>query len=1275
MEKSDHTQGKSLLKKYSNLQTSINPGNKKSEETEDPKYYHIWKRELPSLKDITETDTYPQVISGLILFTFFFITLTFLTQNLVFSVGVSVLIVISFVVAFHTEIFRLQSLFRSNPFSLFKEGTFWHDIQDDSILYLTHSRDKTTVGMSFFQLETLAENVRPNLSHFIKALINTEEKIPFTYQIIKKQEGEASYRILLYYAVYHLVEGTLSETKLAELNQTLMKYRTIIQGAQMPNVHHVKFTLLKGIHLINAYRAVFLQISDIADITTDFIPRKYSNVSELFVKTGILLGLSIAISLLCRAYPIPELFHLLIGVGSFLGLSVIWNRSFFTLPLKSSVFHSPKIIPLDPFFDVQFYRFRRYPDTLFYHAADSVLGGIKMSNLHHILTPPYCKPDKFYEAITTSPIPYTVTYQLSPINWPYFEKYGLDKMRESERHIFLSYSIKKDKFLLYQWFQQQYGLWNTLFTLSTSYSLPCSALDSESVNMVETQLYRQHEQLKIAYDQNYYNYSLVDLKKIKLEYGLMFELLKQKRLRRGGTYLNYSIVQGRVAVNLIAIADIFKKGIETRIGAEFNTPLHLTDFITCGNTINTEILEEESPAGFTLEQLHSLLVTNGTQESRDFTIMRILVELLQKGYPSIIFDTIGSWSRLLTLFEHTQFAEKFLYFKMRRTLMINPLNSDIPYDKDNIRYLDFMFDAYALCYKKDERSMEHFKNTFVTRISDGQFTQDIQSLRIDYDTRKDYDHSTHIDTIIQFFDEFFPQDITLMDSSHKTLVGMIPSYEFLTTDKTVIIDLSEILNRESQCFYSMAILAKFIHYVHSEGRFLPKFIVLPNIDMIFEGIFLNRYHMYDRIHKFLQPLRSADFGIIASTSQLYHLHENVFDFFTNFIAFKTTDKRDFAVMSNLLGLDSIHGKGMYSSSRKESFQMKYMSEMRPDEAVMKRDDNYQPFPVRIHFQSLRNQDMMVWDQILDYMVNQGYNAEDTEQVLLARSKPTLFQKDFGKYISLTKQIINFLDSLKKTHMIGNTTSKMLKDQLFKFLYPQLVTITKSRARMNEIRNEVFAILIKQRYLVEAHPRRAGGGESMHTSYAVGPYYFQAVTDYYNTRKAQGVEVAISSSSEVIEPIELDTSRTNMQEVELNQEDTDSLSPAISTLNVPKIMDVLSANFGAIFFYELYHLQTHIDQGQYTSVIHRAKHLFPKFIYSTCKAYYGHSYHLSRNSILSFLNELALLENFPLTYLELTAFLEFCESISPEGKELKQYSHEVLTQYNSIFDNFYRFIGV
>ncbi|MEE9377442.1 MAG: hypothetical protein V3V33_05355, partial [Candidatus Lokiarchaeia archaeon] len=73
--------------------------------------------------------------------------------------------------------------------------------------------------------------------------------------------------------------------------------------------------------------------------------------------------------------------------------------------------------------------------------------------------------------------------------------------------------------------------------------------------------------------------------------SILSKCLKNHLFRLNGSHLNYVYFQGKNLIEVAKIASEFKKGIDTRIAAEFNTPLQLKNFITIGQTINTEFLE------------------------------------------------------------------------------------------------------------------------------------------------------------------------------------------------------------------------------------------------------------------------------------------------------------------------------------------------------------------------------------------------------------------------------------------------------------------------------------------------------------------------------------------------------------------------------------------------------------------------------------------------------------------------------------------------------------
>ncbi|GAG56314.1 unnamed protein product, partial [marine sediment metagenome] len=173
-------------------------------------------------------------------------------------------------------------------------------------------------------------------------------------------------------------------------------------------------------------------------------------------------------------------------------------------------------------------------------------------------------------------------------------------------------------------------------------------------------------------------------------------ILKNKFIRREGSYLPYTLIQGVVLSNINKIMDELKKSIKTQVAAEFNTPLNLQNQIIVGNTINTEFCREEIPFGFKLNQVRNLLINGGTNSQRDNIAMKIISELVKGEIPSIIFDFKGNYSKIINSFSKTQFKNNFHYFKLGQSFQISLLKSDIKNNLDNTKYLDYVYECLGM---------------------------------------------------------------------------------------------------------------------------------------------------------------------------------------------------------------------------------------------------------------------------------------------------------------------------------------------------------------------------------------------------------------------------------------------------------------------------------------------------------------------------------------------------------------------------------------------------
>jgi hypothetical protein len=847
-------------------------------------------------------------------------------------------------------------------------------------------------------------------------------------------------------------------------------------------------------------------------------------------------------------------------------------------------------------------------------------------------------------------MPFTATIELNPLDFDQFDKEGFKFLKEPEKMKLLG-RIETD-IDGNNWLSSRSGLWNAVITYSTSAISKALELSYEVIEEIELKLKNQTLAMRNSFKQFYVNYELKQLRKNELESGLLFETFKNRLFRRNGTHLSYLMFQGKTLLLVTEISDQFKKGIETRLAAEFNTPLQLTNFIEVGHTINTEFLENEVPMGFTLEQLRNLLITNGSNLSREMLCQKIVLELVKAGYPSIIFDFTGNWSKLMRAFEDTIFEDKFLYLKAGKTFLVNPLFSEIPYDKDNTGYLDYMFDAFALCFRKDERTIEAFKSSIARNPN-----LDVSTLTLDLSTMREWEKSPITDSILSFFSEFTPQDMKFMHRQQLDNQGIVPSYELIKHDKTVIVDFSGVQNYEKQCYFTFVVLSKFIHYMKTEEIYFPKFLIVPHLDLVFDGFFIDKKINYGIIDKFLEPFAQKGFGTICSASQIRYLHTNAFNYFENLVTFRATDTRDSATLKSLMNLEALHGIGHYSRTRNEGYQLRYIASMKKDEAVVKREDIYQPFPVEFDLKVIRELKPLSWDEIIANMGKQGYDLENAEKRLIQRAEKTLFQKDFGDYSALIEGIIKFLNNLKKLDQVGNLYEQKIKKELTEWLHPYILSVTKDKQREKEIKNKVFAILVKHRYLIESHPRRASGTESLQTSYAVGPHYDEALQDFYEAQKNAVISY---------EPLDVESNS-------FNESDNFESAPQAQKINQKSLKNAFTEYFAPILYYEHFKMHQSIKNKKFENSLKIGKSLLRRFLHATYNSYYSVNYSITRADINRFIESISKVEGFPFSDKELTDFLATCENVSFEPESVEKRSREIFEQYSTIFDKFKRYI--
>ncbi len=1201
-------------KKYKKeLVKTDTPDDSKESESKD-KFLDIWNNN-PSYKDINTKLASTRTIFLVIIITFIALTSYLIYLDLRVSITLCLISLIFFLIILKNNIYSLENFltFKFRKFSKinpFEKLIFWQSKNDLTTLFYCNKNDLTNVALKIFKLEILAENVSPNLNNFIKSMSIT--KIPYSYQVIQspfiKYFKETNYKedshkhmnlshtikTDIYFTIFFSLNGILNKGKFNIIKRRINSYEKTMMANFDANFHHCKVILLSGNELINGLRTYIIK-EDTQLISKDKVfnnsKKKVLSFLPKLILLWYLIGISISIFINLR-------FELTIIIGVIILESVffilIWCKEFLFQFTKRRLNNNINILFIDPFNDIDFYYLKKTPSSLYLHINKNLLIDIKIFNLFQVSSKTYIYPDKLFRAAIGQKIPLCYTSIMSPIGFRTFNKEAFGYLYDiRKKEILNKRSIKDGE----DWLQMRGGVFRTILTISVSSHKFVKNINYEDIRELEEILIeRFNDVIGNVFKMEFSNYFLKKLYSKTLISGLMCGMLKNKFFRLNGTHLNYILFQGKTLMYITRIVGELKKGIKTKMAAEFNTPLQLESLVEIGNTINTEYLREEIPVGFTEEQVHNLLIVNGSRNSRELLTMIITSELTKKDIPCLIFDMSGKWSSLIDSFKDSRFRNAFLIFRAGTDFSLELLNSGIQYDANNIDYLDLFLDVYAITHKKDERTMDNIKNLILRNPE-----IDLSTMSIEIDNQKPWENNPVSNSITSLINDF-SQDISLLSSASDSS-KKIGIKDFICSDKTVIIDLSTLkYETKSRLFVAFTIIAKIIHYSNTFDDYTKKIIILPYVDMLFNTKYLDfRNNVnYAKIDKFLNPLIEKGFGLTFSANQISYLHPNVFNYFNNIVTFKTNNKQDISTIMSYLDLQELEGHGYYSKSRNSTYQIDFIKNLKSDEIVVKRNDVDQPFPIKLKSSSMDLITPMDRDAIVSYMLEQDYDLRYNEKKVFQQTKKTLFEKDLGKYVSFLKIIIKFLKTIQKYENVGNLFESKIKEELKKFLHPKLKTQVKGdkkrlRLLTKQVSDKLFDLLTKHEYLKEGHPTMAGGGQAIRPSFSVGPQYEKALDDYFKTRE---VDISID-----LEEIDIDSKdQEHNKKTELDRE-LDRELQGKELIDDIEFRTNLMNQTGKILMTNLYELDKNINSNQKEKVFEISENFIKSFLVSLYKAHF------------------------------------------------------------------------
>ncbi len=1175
---------------------------------------NIWN-ERPAFKDVNKFCIYLK--SGFIIgiFLIFTLLLYYCSGALIPSFLFPSLIIFFFVLIFFQDIFYYFPKFRYSGIKrieLFKNCSFRIKDKNSDTLFIFNRKENLVTGIKLFKIDILPETIEGNVYRFLSSLDRTG--IPYVYQIIQTsniqlikrssdfsdkkekmrvrntlQNSQTSFNISLFLATSYCNMNKIISVALDEIQNSLNRYGKGIISSFIACFPHHHLTELKGLELINGLYTLFFktEVEPRKDNEKSFKNRNWRSTIIRIVYLFIFISFE---AFLLFSVGISVDFNILVNLIVLIGILFIYWREIFSSLTDKFIFRD--FLRLNLFNDYKFFMRAGIPDSVFvWNEELKLLIGIKLFAVRNIMTRGYCNPDKFIRAISPFKLSYSYTTIQAALSQFDLEKDYMKYLKSKIIYSMQKYYNNEEKLL--KWLSMRAGIWRFMFLISINSYKFTSYISTEIIDNLELELQERFETIHLAFQETYSDYVPLVLRNRRLILGIKVILLKNKFIRRGGTYIPYSLIQGKILKEVNKIMNELKKGIKTQVAVEFNTPLSLKNEILIGNTINTEFFREEIPFGLLFNQINNLIISGGTHRQREDICMKIITELVKNKIPSIIFDFNGKYSRLIEIFSKTQFYRDFYYFKLGQSFNIELLNSGIKNDPKNLEYLDYICEAIGCIKKLNDKEIQTIRD-LISKVP-----MDSKSITMDMEMEDKWKKNKNYNEkyIASVFNDYTQQTRNTI-SAIGIVEENINSNDFLKDDKTVIIDLS-ILSPPLNIFAMFVLISRIIHYTQEGKDYIPKLLVMPNVEYFFDKFYLDKFIKPYTIDRFLNPLKEKGFGFMFLVNEVNKLHPTFFDYIQNFMALKTVQPADLMVLKNLLNLQEIQGQGYYTKSRKNTYHIDFLKQLRNNNAIVLRDDIDQPFPVKIDIDSLAAIPIPKYLELSEYMKEFGYNFQKTEEQILNSIEKTIFEKDFQQYLFLLDDIINFLRALNRIDTIGNIYEFKIKEQLFKFIHKKLVAKDYKRKQISKIRDDLFNVLISHQYLVENHPREAGGSQSMRTSYSVGHQFVKALDDHYDSKKKINDQVDL----QLIEKRKINVNEIIPKKEEIFEyfvpPDSDQNKQQVIIKTKKKISNsknILASLIGALLVNGTIRAGKELRRNQYKDTILKVRDVLSKFLY-------------------------------------------------------------------------------
>ncbi len=974
------------------------------------------------------------------------------------------------------------------------------------ILGIRSSNGRRLILKKFFKVTALPTNLRGNFSMFVKQLASA--RAPFAFQVVhapsivqegvvesvlpkgvrprdwrefevKKDAGwsvpgdqEEKWTTSVLFSTSVTARGYLhTKFGIRDLWKHIDAKAASLEAAFIANYHHAKLEPVMGVDLARTVQGLFP--GSVAQSPKPF--KRHVRSADLLKAGPVFLWLYLIWNL--TAGYLPEF----LGWILFLSVTFISVISFVpTLwPVTSG---AGNVVYYSPWGKQRFYTLRRYGRTargilcLREGTRRASTGG--MAVFGHVALQGYADPAKWFRSVLASKVPILYQWEATPVSFESFRSIakknfaseyvaeGAEEESGADQETFMSY-----------WG----GFWlaNGMIGTRYDYDLP-DLISHESFTAPRKACTQQLRDLCAVTLNSFRDCGLVRLRAQLMRAGVSIMSAHAIRGWESGSGICQFLMAGSTFAPYVQLMPDLKRGLETCIPAEFNTPTNLDNYIVLGNGLNTEILREEGPAGLSEQCMASpVAVIGGSPRERAAVIQKVALELLSRGEGGIALDSTGAWTGLARATKQSGLWQKVTIQVAGQDFWADPF----ALAKITPGFADALCDAFMLILAWNETQRDYLHEA-IHKVEEGSLELNAvtHALEMILAERSKYMGDPVLSTI------------NMLVAGKNALffrsgAANFPAGTWARSNAIVILDFSPL--PEPQQTVARVVTYLYFAFLAKAGALSTR-VYFDDAEEVVRLVRGTTLH----VERFAQHFALGNLPIVAGIGRPGSAFPSFLELFDAAVCLQVRNKRDLKSIAEVMAMDDKAEGGMYSEHRKSSYQIEFVQQLRPGWAVVKRSDRPEPFPVVLHLEDVaRLPPVPPGDvRVESAPITTPPGANDGAPI--EGTATTLIEHDLGPLGGLAAEVLDFLQAASSAQDLngGPVSHKLLADQLLYKLQPAQFKFNLSQKAGMDVRNRLLDALAAADYLRATYRKTPGGGETGATCYEVTPKFLEAQED-------------------------------------------------------------------------------------------------------------------------------------------------------------------------------------